>query len=254
MEDELKELINRAKAGDRSAFEDLFKQSYQRVHGWALRMTGNPYDADDVTQDVFVRAFRSLKSFRGDARFSTWLHRITFNSSATLLGRRGKDRQISLDFVEEIVDENTDNDPEFQMQNTAVGARLSRALDNLPERLRNVVVLRDIQGMSHKEIAQSLGITESAAKVRLHRARTRLRSGLASFAPNMVSEHQAEAAADEELEDATQHESEQTAQDPLEEQSENHSKDQLEETARRKPDGGTSHAVEVSNETETPKS
>lgn len=183
MEDDLKELIARAKAGDRAAFDELVKATYQRVHALALRMTGNEHDADDVVQDTYVRAFNGLRKFREDARFSTWLHRITANSASTLMGRRQRHRHDDIESVVDLADHREDADPEFQLQNGVVGARLRRALDNLPERLRNVVVLRDVHGMSHREIAEELEISEAAAKVRLHRARARLRDGLAAWRP-----------------------------------------------------------------------
>lgn len=184
VDDELKELITSAKQGDRAAFDELVKATYQKVHSLALRLTGNEHDADDVVQDTYVRAFRSLRKFRGDARFSTWLHRITANSASTLMGRRQRHRHDDIDTVIDLADHREANDPEFQLQNEAVGLRLRRALDNLPERLRNVVVLRDIHGMSHREIAQELDISEAAAKVRLHRARARLRDGLVALRPS----------------------------------------------------------------------
>ena len=200
MDDELKEVIARAKQGDRGAFDELVKATYQKVHSLALRLTGNEHDADDVVQDTYVRAFRSLRKFRGDARFSTWLHRITANSASTLMGRRQRHRHDDIDSVIDLADRREANDPEFQLQNGAVGVRLRRALDNLPERLRNVVVLRDLHGMSHREIADELDITEAAAKVRLHRARARLRDGLGALRPGSAPvQVDAEESADEEL-------------------------------------------------------
>ncbi|MEM7096589.1 MAG: sigma-70 family RNA polymerase sigma factor [Actinomycetota bacterium] len=188
MDDELKPLIARAKAGDRAAFDELVKATYQRVHALALRLTGNEHDADDVVQDTYVRAFRGLRKFRGEARFSTWLHRITANSASTMMGRSQRHRHDDIDSVIDLADHREDSDPEFQLQNGAVGARLRRALDNLPERLRNVVVLRDVHGMSHREIAEELDISEAAAKVRLHRARARLRDGLVAWRPGSTGE------------------------------------------------------------------
>lgn len=188
VEDELRDLIARAKAGDREAFDELVKATYQKVHGLALRLTGNEHDADDVVQDTYVRAYRGLAKFRGEARFSTWLHRITTNSAATLNVRRSRHRHDDIDSVIDLADHRVDSDPQFQAENTAVGSRLKRALDNLPERLRNVVVLRDIHGMSHREIAERLDITEAAAKVRLHRARRRLQDGLISLRPRQPEE------------------------------------------------------------------
>lgn len=183
MDDELGELIASAQQGDRRAFDELVKQTQGRVRSLALRLTGNEHDADDVVQDTYVRAFRSLRKFRGDARFSTWLHRITANSASTLMGRRSRHRHDDIDEVIDLADHRVDHDPEFVLQNGAMGQRLRRALDNLPERLRRVVVLRDVHGMSHREIAQELDISEAAAKVRLHRARARLRDGLVAWRP-----------------------------------------------------------------------
>ena len=187
MEDELKDIIARAKQGDRAAFDELVQATYQRVHGLALRLTGNEHDADDVVQDTYVRAFRSLRKFRGDARFSTWLHRITANSASTFLGRRQRDLCDDIDGVIDLADHRESNDPELALQNRAVGMRLRRALDSLPERLRNVVVLRDVHGLSHREIAEHLEISEAAAKVRLHRARLRMRDGLVGWRPGPPS-------------------------------------------------------------------
>ena len=99
------------------------------------------------------------------------------------MGRRQRHRHDDIESVVDLADHREDTDPEFQLQNGVVGARLRRALDNLPERLRNVVVLRDVHGMSHREIAEELEISEAAAKVRLHRARARLRDGLAAWRP-----------------------------------------------------------------------
>ena len=130
-----------------------------------------------------MRAFRSLRKFRGDARFSTWLHRITANSASTMMGRSQRHRHDDIDSVIDLADHRDDSNPEFQLQNGAVGVRLRKALDNLPERLRNVVVLRDVHGMSHREIAEELDISEAAAKVRPHRARARLRDGLVAWRP-----------------------------------------------------------------------
>lgn len=181
--DEQKELIAKAKLGDREAFDALVRETYYKVHKLALRLTGNEHDADDVVQDTYVRAYRGLRKFRGDARFSTWLHRITANSASTLMGRDQKHRHDDIDTVVNLADRREENDPEFLAQNDAVGARLRRALDALPERLRSVVVLRDLHGLSHREIAERLDISEAAAKVRLHRARRRLREGLGHLRP-----------------------------------------------------------------------
>lgn len=177
-EDVARELIAKAKAGDRDAFNALVKQTYQKVHALAVRLTGNEHDADDVVQDTYVRAYRGLARFREEALFTTWLHRITANSASTFVGRRTRHRHRDLDDVVDLADYKTDNNPELHAEAEMTGKHLTRALAVLPQRLRRVVELRDIHGLSHREIAQELDITESAAKVRLHRARRRLRESL----------------------------------------------------------------------------
>lgn len=169
------ELIARAKAGDREAFNALVKQTYNKVHALALRLTGDEHDADDVVQETYVRAYRGLARFREEAMFTTWLHRITANSASTFIGRRSRHRHRDLDDVIDIADYSADHNPELQAEASMTGRHLERALSVLPQRLRSVVELRDIHGLSHREIAEELDITESAAKVRLHRARHRLR-------------------------------------------------------------------------------
>lgn len=172
------DLIARARAGDRDAFNEIVRRTYHRVHALAYRLTGNEQDADDVVQDTYVRAFRGLRRFRGDARFTTWLHRITTNTASTFRDRRSRHSHRDIAEVIDLAAQGVDHDPEAAAEQGAIGARLVSALNGLPARLRSVVVLRDLHGMSHREIADELDITEAAAKVRLHRARHRLRDVL----------------------------------------------------------------------------
>lgn len=139
----------------------------------ALRLVGDPDDARDVTQEVYLRAFRGLDGFRGDARFSTWLYRITANRASTHLRRRRRHRHSEL--PDEICAPGDTDGPQHTVD---LREDLVRAIAELPVKLRSVVVLRDIYDFSHAEIARELSISESAAKVRLHRARQRLRSDL----------------------------------------------------------------------------
>ena len=171
-------LVAAAKAGERSAFEELVRATHAEIYTLAYRLTGDEEDARDVVQDAYFRAFRSIKRFRGDARFSTWMYRITANCAATHLARRSKTRHEELSDEEPIPDARVDIDPESMAEAGALRDRLSDALAELPPRLRAVVVLRDIYDLPHEAIASELGITESAAKVRLHRARRKLRERL----------------------------------------------------------------------------
>lgn len=169
------DLISAAKRGDREAFDALVRRSYVDAYTLAYRLTGNEEDARDVVQEAYLRAYKGLKRFRGDAQFSTWLYRITANCAATHLGRRTRHRHEVLDEQAPVADSRPDNDPQLRATANELRWRLSQALDELPPRLRAVVVLRDVYGLPHEAIAKELGISESAAKVRLHRARNKLR-------------------------------------------------------------------------------
>jgi len=173
--DELADLVSRARAGDRSAFDDLVRATYAEAFTLATRLMGNEEDASDVVQDAYLRAFRAIGRFRGDARFTTWLYRIVANCAATALSRRGRHRHEQLDEAVVVVDEHADRDPERKASDAYDRVRVQAALTALPEKLRVVVVLRDIYDLPHEAIAAELGITETAAKVRLHRARKKLR-------------------------------------------------------------------------------
>lgn len=178
MPDELAALVAQAKGGDRSAFDELVRATYAESYTLAYRLTGNEEDARDVVQESYLRAFRGLKRFRGDAQFTTWMYRITANCAATYLGRRAKHQHEELADETESDEVSRSPEPETQAENAALRSHLQEALRRLPPRLRAVVVLRDIYDLPHEAIAAELGISESAAKVRLHRARKRLREDL----------------------------------------------------------------------------
>jgi RNA polymerase sigma-70 factor, ECF subfamily len=144
----------------------------------AYRLVGNEHDAADVVQEAYLRAYRSLRKFRGEASFTTWMWRITANCAATLLARRARQRQVELDDELPVADPRPERDPEAVASATSDRDRLVGALRKLPEALRLVVVLRDVYDLPHEAIAEELGISETAAKVRLHRARRRLREQL----------------------------------------------------------------------------
>lgn len=164
-----------AKRGDREAFDQLVRATYRDTYALALRLTGNEEDARDVVQDAYLRAYRALPRFREDASFSTWLYRITANRASTHLGRNLRHRHDELPDDPVIVDTRGDADPASQADASALRHRLEAAIAELPPRLRQVIVLRDMYDFSNEQIAAELGITESAAKVRLHRARRILR-------------------------------------------------------------------------------
>jgi RNA polymerase sigma-70 factor (ECF subfamily) len=178
MAPDLADLVAAARGGDRAAFDELVRATYAGMYTLAYRLTGNEEDARDVVQDAYLRAYRGLRRFRGDARFTTWMYRITANCASTQLARRARDRHEDLDDDWPIADARVEHDPELQASTASDRDRVSRAVAELPPRLRAVVVLRDIYDLSHESIAAELGISEAAAKVRLHRARRKLREHL----------------------------------------------------------------------------
>ena len=171
--------MDAARGGDRAALDDLVRATYSGAYTLAFRLTGHEDDARDVVQEAYLRAYRGLRRFRGDAQFTTWLYRITANCSANLLAKRARTRTETLADDAPVVDARADHDPELRMAGEDERARVASALAILPWRLRQVIVLRDIYDMPHGSIAAELGISEAAAKVRLHRARRRLRELLA---------------------------------------------------------------------------
>lgn len=159
------------------AFEQLVEEYGDRVYGIALRITGSSADAEDVMQDAFLQAFRSWESYRRDAAPFTWLYRITVNAALTRLrSRRPLELLSERSDAEEIVDWTADAAQaalrgELQQQ-------LESAITRLPEDLRVVLILRDVENLSTAETAAALDLTEAAVKSRLHRARSTLRAHL----------------------------------------------------------------------------
>lgn len=178
MPEQLAELVDRARAGDRSAFDELVRATTADTYTLAFRLTGNEEDARDVVQETYLRAFRGIGKFRGDAQFTTWLYRITANCAATQLGKRRRHRHEELDDEGGYADLTPGHDPLARAEASNLRDRLTVALEDLPPRLRAVIVLRDVYDLPHDAIAEELGISESAAKVRLHRARKKLRERL----------------------------------------------------------------------------
>jgi RNA polymerase sigma-70 factor (ECF subfamily) len=174
-DDEMARLVASAREGDRAAFDELVRRTHAATYTLALRLTLNEEDARDVTQEAYLRAFKGLKNYRGDAQFSTWLYRITANCASTFLNSRTRHRHEDLGEVREPMDLSHEADVEMMAATSELRDRLDVAMAQLPPRLRAVVVLRDVYDLPHEAIAAELGISVSAAKVRLHRARHRLR-------------------------------------------------------------------------------
>ena len=178
------ELIQRARAGDEDAFEELVMLHADRVYD-ALRRFGLGEDeADEVAQEVFLRAWRGLARFEERAQFSTWLYRIAFNEAQRRRSRRALPRvEPDPDGEDPIaaVPESPDAGPEAQTLSREFEQILDRALGQLPEEWRDAVVLRDIEGLSTEDAAEIVGVRQAAFKSRLHRGRMRLRALLEPY-------------------------------------------------------------------------
>ncbi len=171
-------IITRVLDGDRGAARALYEAHVHRVHRLVFRLCGDEDLTHDLTQDVFIRAFDQLPRFRGEAAFSTWIHRIAV--SVTLNGlrkvRRLRTRELSLEGASHVPDETSaPSDPELK-------ERLTRAIEALPPGARASVILHDIEGYTHVEIAVMLGIAVGTSKARLFDARVKLRQALADYA------------------------------------------------------------------------
>lgn len=174
------ELISRVLAGDRVAARELYDAHAPRVYRLAYRLTGDEELARESTQDVFVRAFRRLGTFRGDAALSTWLHRITLTVVAGTMRKvkRLRERETELEpgFA---------TDADTRAVDPMLREKLHRAIDALPEHYRTTVIMHDIEGYTHLEIAQALGVAEGTSKSRLFLARAQLRAALGRVAEEM---------------------------------------------------------------------
>ncbi|HEV8496680.1 MAG TPA: RNA polymerase sigma factor [Gemmatimonadaceae bacterium] len=176
------DLIARVVAGDRIAARELYDAHASRVFRLAFRLTGDADLAREFTQDTFVRAFSQLSRFRGDAALSTWLHRITVTVVANAMRKvkRFRERETDLEDVHLFNSEGPGVDPVLR-------ERLHRAIDALPDIYRTTVIMHDIEGYTHTEIAEVLGVAEGTCKSRLSQARAQLRATLADLAPEFES-------------------------------------------------------------------
>lgn len=160
---------------DPDGFEQIVTEHRGRVYRVVLGVVSDPELAADVVQETFIRAWRGLARFRGESSVGTWLHRIAINTALTARRRAARARGRTVDIEDDYAAEPTPEiDPERCGEVMDLRRSLEDALGSLPAGQRVVVVLKDVEGWSHAEIASQLGITESAAKVRLHRAHRRL--------------------------------------------------------------------------------
>jgi RNA polymerase sigma-70 factor, ECF subfamily len=169
------ELARLAAEGDESAFEELYRLHNRRVYSLCLRMTQNPVEAEDLTQEVFVLLFRKIGSFRGESAFTTWLHRMTVNQ-VLMHFRKKKSRpeQATEEGDAPVqIEAGTENPNQMPVVDRIA---LERAVAKLPPGYRAVFVLHDIEGYDHAEIASALNCSVGTSKSQLHKARMKLRS------------------------------------------------------------------------------
>jgi RNA polymerase sigma-70 factor (ECF subfamily) len=167
------DLVSRAQAGDRSAFDALYDEHVGHVYAVCLRMTADPRHAERLAQDSFVRAWRGLPGFRGDSRFSSWLHRLTVNVVLEdSRAERRRERRVRA------VPDLALHDGGTTTPDAGLRLDLERAVSELPLGARRVLVLHDIIGHPQKEVAEMLGIAVGTVKAQLHRARRLLREKL----------------------------------------------------------------------------
>jgi len=175
------DLEERLRRGDPRAFEDLVIAYQHRVFGVALRMLRNRSEAEEIAQEVFLRVHRAVEDFRGEAKLSTWLYAIT---SRLCLNRLASgERRMAREGEESLERLRADADPAAHAERGELEAALQRAITELPEERRVVVVLRDFEGLSYEEIAAALDLPLGTVRSRLHRARTDLKEKLERFLP-----------------------------------------------------------------------
>ncbi len=176
------DLVTRLQANDPRAYEALIEQYADRLYRVAYRVLGDPDDAEDAVQETFLAVYRNIHTFRGEAKFSSWLYRIAYNQAVALLRRRQRAQQVYLDDME------TDDDlplpdtvtplPEEALREEEIQRCLHDLLMELSPKLRAAFVLHEIEGLPIREVAEILGLKESAVKMRLHRARLALQQRL----------------------------------------------------------------------------
>jgi RNA polymerase sigma-70 factor (ECF subfamily) len=176
------EFVSRLRTGDRRTFEELVRTQQHRVYGLALRMLGSAADAQDVAQEAFLRAHRGLAEFRGDARLSTWLYSIV--SRLCLNRLAGSERRLARHGEETLAGlADASPGPDQVLERGELEEALHRAIAELPEERRIVVVLRDVEGLAYEEIAEVLTLPVGTVRSRLHRARLDLKEKLERFLP-----------------------------------------------------------------------
>lgn len=183
-------LVDRCRQGDRESFAQLMRLNERQIYNFTYRMLGDEEEAEDLTQDIFVAAFKGIRKFRGEAKFSTWLYRIALNQTRNrikYLSRRDFFAKQSrrAQYREESPWENPDllpdsaPTPEQWTLTKSMAAQVQECLNQIPPQARQILVLRDVQGFSYEELSEMLSLNPGTVKSRLHRARSALQQCLA---------------------------------------------------------------------------
>lgn len=182
------DLVFKAQQGDVHAFDTLVERYHSKIYGLTYNMTSNREDAEDLTQEVFVKAFEALPRFKGKSSFYTWIYRIAVNKTINYRKKRNRKRAVSLDqFDQEIKTDEVYHDltakgsPLRSLSLTELQKKLNEALQNLSEKHRTVVVMHDMQGIPHEEIAKVVGASVGTVRSRLFYARRQMQAELAEF-------------------------------------------------------------------------
>lgn len=180
---EEKQLVRLAQEGSPAAFEELVTKYQPKVFSMALSFTRNREAADDLAQEVFLKAYLALPRFHGKSEFGTWLYRISVNHIKDYLRKKGRAKEVSLDDVPEISFSDRERTEKAQLESETEARRtlVQRFVQGLPEKYRVIVTLRDIQGLAYEDISRILRLSPGTVDSRLHRARRMLRIKLAPY-------------------------------------------------------------------------
>ena len=174
------DLISRCRSGDQAAWGELVAATHRDVYTLCLRILRDPDDAAEATQDAFLKVWRNLKGFRGDSKFETWLYRVAANAAISKHRSRKRKQSREMRVEDEVLGSFAAEGSVERTAGARLGVRdLEAALETLPDHYRIAVVLRDVYGLTTEEIAREMKVTETAAKVRVHRGRKRLKELLA---------------------------------------------------------------------------
>jgi RNA polymerase sigma-70 factor, ECF subfamily len=184
-----RELVERFQAGDKNVLTELLNRYQSRIYRLSYGILRNPQDAEEVIQEVFLRLFQKLDSFKGDSTFASWLYRVAINTTYMKLREKKGADLLYLDSVSQYLDEQIEKHdaldwtsrPDDELLTEESLKIISEVIEQLPEEFKTVLILRDVEGLSTEEVGKLLGLTPPAIKSRLHRARLFLRKRLEEF-------------------------------------------------------------------------